>query len=248
MRTIILLFSLVSLGCSAVKRGGDSYVGSFQKQDPRAIALFQKASEHLEDREFAPAVKILDDLLVDHPSTQLDLVFLYNSGVGYEGLNNCEMAQKRFREVIRVGGDRYNKLEAQALYRLSFVHLCLGNFNKHLVTLLDLYKRKKYLPFEVKVAEMPARLATAYSIIGNKDMAKKVYKKAESGLVAIQSQNKPPVMKRRSLAKTLFYMGDLKRIKPNTMGSDRYLDSIEDVQKYLLKSVEMNSKPWSYKA
>lgn len=210
---------------------------------------FSRGLKALEKEDFGTAATIFDRLLVAKPASENDLLVTYNSGNAYEGLGNCGKAADRYREVVRGSAGKFPGIEAHAFYRLSLMYECLGQDTKTVTSLLDAQKREKQLPMEIARAELPARLASAYSRLGNRAKALEYFNLASDGLKAILASGSTPRTQKESLGKTLFYMGHLNPAQRQGEGDPMgYLQALSMQQPYLLQAVELNHSSWSRKA
>jgi hypothetical protein len=132
--------------------------------------------------------------------------------------------------------------------RLSDCLICLGDDKKAMVNLVEVYNNRKFLPEEVGEAEVPARLAAAYARDGNGKMAERYFKAAEVGLNKLRNSKNMPRDQREIMARTLFLMGNMQQLKPDTLTSADYFTTVASLQKYLFRAVEMNVDVWSPQA
>lgn len=247
----VLVFFLV--GCGSLDKKGDKSKadGSVQKPsvDPDLLAEFELGVKALDEEKYPAAEAIFKTILRERPSNRFLLIVEYNLAAAFEGQKRCKDAGKGYRKVARAALGKFPRIEAQALYRLSFAYSCVGADEKAVVSLLDAQRRKQYLQEEVAVAEIPARLASAYARIGNNEKAEIYYSDARRGIQYLRAKFKNRRGLNDILAKTLFLMGRIQpiedRVKTNSF---EYLDGLEYLQAYLLQSVEMNSEKWSPKA
>jgi tetratricopeptide (TPR) repeat protein len=210
---------------------------------------FQRGTAALEKEDYSTAADVFDHLLVAKPATEVDLITIYNSGNAYEGLGNCKKASERYREAVRSSAGKFTRIEAQSLFRLSLMYECLGQDTKTVTALLDTRKRAKELPIEIERAELPARLAAAYSRLGNRTKALEYFNQANSGLKAVLAKGSSARAQKDTLARTLYYMGHLNPAqKTGNADPNSYLQSLSMQQPYLLQAVEMGSRDWSHKA
>lgn len=206
---------------------------------------FEKGLRALERENYVEASRIFDALLVAKPATEFDLVTLYNSGAAYEGQANCPKAADRYRSVVRAAGNRFPRIEAQSLFRLSLMYECLGQDAKAIAALIDARKRGKSLPFETLSAEIPARLAAAYSRIGNRAKAIEYFGIASQGLKKIVAREQGSKQS-ETLGRTLYMMGQLTASqRAASVSSDSFVQSVLMQQSYLLQAVELNHPVWS---
>ena len=209
---------------------------------------FDKGLKQLEQLQYADAAKTFDGLLVAKPATEFDLVALYNSGAAYEGLGECAKASDRYRSAVRSSGSKYPRIEAEALFRLSLMYECLGKDVKAIAALIDAQKRGKSLPTETLQAQIPARLAAAYSRVGNRKKALEYFSIASEGLKKIIARESP-VQKKEVLSRTLFMMGALTPAQRDAEVSPQsFFQSLTMQQPYLLQAAEMGHPNWSKRA
>ncbi|MCB0420710.1 MAG: hypothetical protein KDD61_06925, partial [Bdellovibrionales bacterium] len=183
-----------------------------------------------------------------NPTLKFEVVVHFNLASARDGLGQCELAAKRYQKTARYAVKRFPQVEALSLLRLSYAYECLGLTSRAAVTLVDVYNRRKYLPKEVALAEVPARLAGSYAQLGNQKLADKYFKVAERGLGQLRNTRDTALARRELLAKTLFLMGKMKTDSIEKVGALKFMESMEYLQKYLLKSVEMGSVEWSVRA
>lgn len=198
----------------------------------------------LDEGKSTEAAELYDRLVIEYPSNTIEPMIVYNAGLAYLQGGVCPKAGDRFRQVVRLSNKKIPQLQGRALLRLSDIHTCLGEDSKAVATLVQLSRDKYGLPPEISAAEIPAKLAAAYARIGNIKEAERYFKIAEKGLSRMQDGLKD-ADKRSELSRILFTMGNISQLNTKTMKSGDYLATIRALQKYLYKSVEMNSKTWS---
>jgi len=220
-------------------------------QDMGNQNTFDRGVQALDGERYEDAARIFDSLLLEKPGTEMDLVTLFNSGVAYEGLAQCQKAADRYRKVVRSSAGRFKRIEGEALFRLSLAYECLGQDTKTVTALIDAKRRGKQLSFETVQAEIPARLAAAYSRLGNRAKALEYFNQASAGLKAVVTRGAGSAEKVQTdlLARTLFTMGRLSPTqKTAQVDPITYLQSISMQQPYLLQAMEFKRAPWSGKA
>lgn len=198
----------------------------------------------LEDRKFADALAVFDGFLAREPVSPWTQSSMLNAGRALEGLERWTDAAERYRIVVKSTNEA-PKLQAMALYRLSFCHEALGNEREVVAALSDVVTRSKHLPKETANAELPARLATAYARVGNFDRATDFYKQAEGGIARLraEAQNLP-----EWLPRTLYYMG-MRASSDTKWGQfEATLRPFARGQVYLLQAAELGDEAWSSRA
>ncbi len=216
--------------------------------EDRVDPAFERGLKALEQENYVQAAQIFDNLLVEKPASEADLVITYNSAAAHEGLGQCPKASERYREIVRSSAGKYKHLEGISLFRLSLMYECMGMDTKTITALLDAKKRGKELSFETRNAEIPARLAAAYARIGNKQKAIEYFGQASEGLKKLVSQTANHKQK-ELLARTLFLMGQLNSSqRMASVPPTSYMQSVSMQQPYLLQAIEMDFPMWSKKA
>lgn len=217
--------------------------------DLRPSPGYDRGVKYLDMENYASAADEFDRLLVAKPAAELDLATTFNSGAAYEGLGQCGRAAERYREVARSSAGKFPRLEAQALYRLSLAYECLNENDKTVVALLDARKRAAELPMNIMRAELPARLAAAYSRVGNRELAIKYFTEASQGLKEVLASGTSARAAKETVAKTLYAMGRLnaaqKRVEGNPVA---FVQSLSMQQPYLLQAIELRFPQWTRRA
>ena len=217
--------------------------------DARPSPGYDRGVKYLDMENYPSAADEFDRLLVAKPATELDLATTFNSGAAYEGMGQCDRAAERYREVARSATGKYPRMEAQALYRLSLAYECLNQNDKTVVSLLDARKRANELPMNVARAELPARLAAAYSRVGNRPMALKYFGEASQGLKDVLASGTSARAAKETVAKTLYAMGRLNAAQKRVEGDPlAFVQSLSMQQPYLLQAIELRFPQWTRRA
>lgn len=250
IRNLFLVLVLAIVGCSSSGKKSDGAAESLADEpvptDAAVLKQFNTGIEQLDQENYAAAEKTFRNLVIENPTSQFHWVAMYNLAAAYEGLKKCQEAGVGYRKVARASMNKYPRLEAQALFRLSFAYSCLGFDEKAVASLLDAQRRSALLQEDVAVAEIPARLAAAYARLGNKEKANEYFGKASRGVQMLREKNKNRRAIRDILAKTLFLMGRMSPIEARVSADPfDYLTTLQLLQIYLLESVELNSDEWS---
>ncbi|MCB0356631.1 MAG: hypothetical protein KDD40_06470 [Bdellovibrionales bacterium] len=246
-----MFIMMTGLGCASLfgTKGSDDQVSEKQKvEEKENLQLFDQANKYLDAKKYDLAIKQYETILHKSPSTSFETLILFNLGTAYEGKGDCRGAGRSFRKVVKIANQNQKKLQAESLFRLALAYECIGNDEKTITTLKDLELRKEWISAEVAFAELPAKLASAYARKDNSAEANKYYKMAEKGLAQMTAMRMDPKKKQEMMARTLYSMGTIKHryfIKKNQL---KYVKNLEYVQKYLLKSVELNHSLWSPRA
>jgi tetratricopeptide (TPR) repeat protein len=214
---------------------------------PDAPAQYKEALLLLQEEKFEPALKVFDDFLQQDPTSHYSQVANYNSGRALEGLSRWTEAAERYRAVTVACEGIAPKLQALALYRLSFTSEALADDAATVAVLHDLVNRSESLPKEVANAELPARLASAYARVGSFDEAVSFYKKAEVGIAQLR-RSAGPGGTPEWLPRTLYFMGSMSLRRVSWDDFEAALRPLARGQAYLLQAAEVGVAPWSERA
>lgn len=246
MKLGILLILITSLmGCATGEKLDQAAIERLNKQEREVKARFNEALAYMDARQYKTAGLEFKSILQQYPTTNLELLIVYNLGGALEGLGRYKKAVSRYREVVNKSMGRQKSLEAQALIRMSYVYEYLNDDSKVVASLFSARKFESQLPRHVVLAEIPARLAAAYARQGNQAMAQRFFIEAQDGLKSVNLNVRDGDKKRELLSKTLYHMGNLKRQKVETISSENFINSLIYLQNYLLLSVELDVIGWS---
>ena len=224
--------------------------------DPATVQRFQLGIQALDNEKYDQALKIFDGLIQSDPTSEFEVVALFNSAAALEGLGQCEESSKRYRKVGQLSPDRSSRLRAQSIFRLSYTYECMNQDAKVVAALLETLKRPKLFEPEVIQAEVPARLAAAYARMNEMKTAQRYLDDAERGMLALSAIWENSAQKRELIAKTYFLMGrpkvtkiEIDPVKPETLETfDRFAQNLDLLQGYLMRSIYVNVEPWSKKS
>jgi tetratricopeptide (TPR) repeat protein len=249
----LCLLSACSTSSRIAESAPSSLHNSAQIDDPRveaslegAPSAYRQALDLLSREKFDEALIQLEMFLRDMPTSRWTQATRLNIGRALEGLGRFTEAGERYREVIRATTPN-SRLQAAALYRLSFCSEALGNDQQVVAVLSDVVNRGSLLSSEVIRAEVPARLAAAYARVGNFDRAVDFYRQAEAGILRLRREwgdQKVPEW----LPRTLFYMGNMSLRQATWNDFETSMRPLARGQVYLLQSAEYEIAPWSQKA
>lgn len=205
---------------------------------------FEKAARALEEKNYPLAAQLFDQLRASKPTSEMDFISLFNAAVAYENMKDCPEALSRYRQVIQGSVKKYPRLQALAQYNASSVYECLGDDTKALSSLLEARKLKSFLPQQLTLTEMPARLAAFYAELGDRKTAVKYFDEATQGLKRMGAENADSKKFNKKMGQILFLMGRLSdrdmAVQANPINS---LRAIEFQQPFLLQAVEMEADP-----
>lgn len=255
-------FAVVSLialaGCASVHKAARSLVGassaapSIRTTDHASGAVpseapdaYRESVTALDAGKYDEALKGFDRFTQQNAASAWSQAAMLNSGRALEGLKRWPEAIERYRQVVNSTGTA-PRLQAMALYRLSYGHEALADDAQVVVDLNDLLARTSALPTEIAQAELPARLAAAYARVGNFDRAQDFYKRAELGIARLRQKSAGQIPD--WLPRTLFLMGDSSRRQISWVDFETGLRPLARNQVYLLEAAELGVDPWATRA
>lgn len=244
---LVLLLS-TQVGCSLFhkKKDGGS---SASTPDPKVMVQFEKGLKYLEEENYTSASVTFERILAQNPTSEFELVTMFNAGAAREGIRDCKGAADRYRKAVAGARGKFPQIESQSLYRLSFAYECLGVDPKVITSLLEIKSHPMGLPDETLLTELPARLAAAYARAGNKELSREYYDQANKGLEDLKVSFRSKARYAEVLARTLFFMGRLnlpdERVKSNAKA---YLENVRTLQPYLAQSIALDAPTWSEKS
>ncbi|WP_413585694.1 tetratricopeptide repeat protein [Bdellovibrio sp. HCB274] len=248
MKKLISLFVLFSLtGCSFFQMNR-SEEGTLQSQRLLEEKDLNTAQESLKSGNFPEALKQFKLFQQTYPvSTYLQFSRI-GEGQALEGQEEWFQAAAVYRDVILKTRNLQPDIAALASYRMSFCDEALGDDQKTIASLLDARGLRDSLPLTVGYAEIPARLAAAYSRVGREKEAIQYLNEAEKGIAKIRAEADATKLEKDWLAKTYYQMGSVSTNQLSTETFDGFVNSQTLMQIYLIKTLELNDSRWSPKA
>jgi tetratricopeptide (TPR) repeat protein len=220
---------------------------------PHAPEEYKQALRLIEEEKFADALAILSDYMIQEPTSPYLQSASFHSARALEGLGRWRDASERYRGVVVACEGLAPRLQAMALYRLSFCWEALADDQQTVAVLFDLEKRSAELPKEILSAELPARLAAAYARVGNFDRAIDYYQKAETGIKQLKRTkvlegNGSKAEVPSWLPRTLYFMGSMSLRHVSWSDFETAFRPLARSQTYLLEASELGMDPWSTRA
>ncbi len=177
----------------------------------------------------------------DHPQTIYDTEARFGEARSLEEMEEWSLAQKIYEEIIAERLSSHPDLATLAMYYQSRAAEALGEEGKMLASLKGAEQNSAQLPEEIRIAALPARLATAYIKLGQTEEAKKYLALAKAGVEQLAAKQLPL----SKIAQLYFEMGSLSTNQLSIENFQTHLDSLENNQIYLLRSIETGVSPWS---
>ncbi|QLY25334.1 hypothetical protein [Bdellovibrio sp. KM01] len=241
----LLCFSFLA-GCSFIQMNrGDQ---SLQNQRLIEERDLNSAQDNLTAGSYVQAQKQYQTFQETYPRSNFFQASRIGQAQALEGQGKWVEAAAIYRDVVLKTRNLQPDIAAMALYRMSFCDEALGDDQKTVADLLDAQSLRNTLPLTVGHAEIPARLAAAYSRMGREKEAVQYLNEAEKGIAKIRAESDLSKLEKDWLAKTYYQMGSVTTNQLSPENFDSFVASQKFVQVYLLKTMELNDSRWSPKA
>ncbi len=243
MKKLIPALAILA-SCSSI---GKVFDQPHQLLAPASSHQYNQGLKKIEQGKYAEGRQDLENFLQAVPVSNYTQVANFNIAYSLELERQFQEAADKYREVIISTLKSAPRLQAYALYRLSFCLEALGDDAQVVAVLDDVNQRKHLLAPEVATAELPSRQAAAYSRVGNVEQAQALYKQAETAVMGYRRQrsqaNQP-----EWLAKTLYHMGRTNLREASWENFEVVVRPLAKTQQFLLEAAELNHDHWSKKA
>ncbi len=245
---ILIVFCLLLSGCSLFRTKPD-----VSPLPPKASVraeqekILQEADAEFEKKNYKLSLEKFESFVQKYPQS----IFFAQANLGvaqsYLSLGAWEKAVTSFRTVINFTRTKQPEISAKSLYSSAYCYEMLGNDVRLLATLKDAEALSAYLPEDIRLAELPARLASVYYKLGRELQADRYFQIADRGMSQLRAQEAGKLSK-AWIAKTYFQMGGLTSSQLSSENLRSHMESLAKMQVFTLKAIEENGEPWSQRA
>ena len=235
----------ILVGCSSVGKVVDQ---------PHQVAtsstkneFYNQALKKIDQGKYSEARADLENFLREIPISSYTQVANFNIAYTLELERQFKEAAEKYRDVIVSTSKSAPRLQAYALYRLSYCLEAMGDDAQVVAVLDDVSKRSHLLASEVANAELPSRQAAAYARVGNVEQSQAYYKAAEAAVMGFRRKRNQTTQP-EWLAKTLYHMGRTNLRDVTWENFEVVVRPLTKTQKFLLEAAELNHEHWSKKA
>lgn len=244
----VFLLCFLQIGCSFFEKKVDvtplppsEDIRSEQEQ------WLKEADGFFEKKDYKSSLEKYESFIQKNPQS----IFLVQAHLGlarnYMALLQWQKAIDSFRSILRLTIEKQPELVAESLYSMSYCYEMLGEELKLFTTLKDTEKLRQHLSDEIRLAELPARLASAYYKSGDEITADRYFQEADQGMAQIKAQKGDKISK-SWISKTYFQMGGMISSQLSSNNLKAHIESLGKMQLFTLKAVEENGEPWSDRA
>lgn len=248
MKNLILLFSFITIAACATKPNKaitglppSPEVMAAQKQELVSVQGM------LDKQDYKNAKEAYERFMKKNPDSIYFAAAELGLAKAYEGFEDWTSAADVYRRVIDLTRNTQPEIAAEAFYRISFCYEALGDETRLLAALLDANRLQKYLKDATRSAEIPARLAASYKRMGQDKEAQKYISQADDGAKRIRAQSDLSKV-REDLSRTYYLMGSFSTNQISAESLQASLDTLELMQIFLLRSIELESSIYSKKS
>lgn len=246
MEALILMLALSGCMGNLLTRASSPPPGPNRTQyesDENALtqwtSLFNAKDYHKVDLE-------IGQFLQNNGNTQHWYAILFLHGRTKEALEDWIGAAQVYRKIIERSTDQQLEFVALADYRLAYCYEVLLENEKALAALNDLNRLNAYLPLEVSLAEIPARIASIYARLNQPTLADTYTIRAEKGIRQLRAtkKNSDPDW----LSRTLIKMGGISLTQVDEDSFKQNLLTLTRNQRYLIQAIELQHPTWAPEA
>ncbi len=168
---------------------------------------------------------------------------MFTYGLAKEGLEDWSGALQVYQNIIGRSTEQQWEYVALAMHRRAYCYEVMLDNEKALASLMDAARLKSYLPLEITLAEIPARVASVYARMNQPLFADQFTKKAERGIQQLRSMRKNNDSE--FIARTLYKMGGLSLTQVDESSFIQNIRTLIRNQRFLIQSIELSNSIWS---
>lgn len=188
----------------------------------------------------------VEDFFNKNPQVYHWYAMMFYQGVAKEGLEDWSGALSVYQQIVDRSFDREMEFVALAFYRRAYCFEVLLENEKALASLTDAAQLQAYLPLEVSLAEIPARIASLHARFQQMALSDFYTRKAERGIQKLK------ILRRNSnnewIGKSLVKMGSLSLTQIDEQSFRQNIITLRRNQRYLIQAIELNHPVWSPEA
>lgn len=241
---VIILMKLFFLSsCGTVEKKSEIPLSASQlryENDEQALTEWQKL---LEKKEFLKVNNEIFKSLNELSFSKHWYGIMFTYALAKEGLEDWSGALQVYQSIIGRSTDQQWEFVALALHRKAYCYEVTLENEKALAALTDASRLKSYLPLEVTLAEIPARLASVYARMDQISLADQFTKKAELGIQQLRA------MKRNNdsevVVRTLYKMGGLSLTQIDESSFKQNILTLIRNQRFLIQAIEHSQNRWA---
>lgn len=213
------------------------------EQEVDKLNLWQS---QLEKQEYLKVTNEISEFLKNSPLPAHWFGIQFTLGRAKEGLEDWDGAIQTYQGIVSRSTDRQLEYVALGFYRLAYCYEVVLKNEKALAALNDAAALSSYLPIEISLAEIPARIASVYSRLNQPALADRYTQKAEKGILQVKGIRKKS--NPEALSRTLVNMGTPSLVHLDDESFLQTVRTLQRNQKYLIQAIELGHKIWAPEA
>lgn len=212
----------------------------------REEAFLTQLEPLLAAKNYKQVIDNVTDFFSKNPQVYHWYALMFYQGIAKEGLEDWSGALSVYQNIVDRSFDREMEFVALAFYRRAYCFEVLLENEKALASLSDAAKLQAYLPLEVSLAEIPARIASLHARFQQMALSDLYTRKAERGIQKLKA------LRRNSnsewIGKSLVKMGSLSLTQIDEQSFRQNVITLQRNQRYLIQAIELNHPVWSPEA
>lgn len=210
------------------------------ENDEQALIQWQK---FLGNKEYGKVHREVESFIRSNPTSKHWFGIMFTWGMANEGLEDWNSALQIYQQIIDRSTDQQWEFVALAFYRRAYCYEVALDNEKAIASLADAAKLNSYLPIEITMAEIPARLASVYARLNQNSWADFYTKKAEQGMMKVRAikKNADPEW----MGRTLLKMGSVSLTQIDESSFKQNIQTLIRNQRYLIQAIELSHPYWS---
>lgn len=229
------------LGCSTINffEKEAAQENSVQRQFDRDEIASARWEAQVNSGKFTNAINEIPAFLKERAGTQHWYPIMFTYGRAKEGVEDWEGAIQAYREIVERSNDQQMEFVALAFYRMAYCYEVRLENERALAALHDSAKLQSYLPLEISLAEIPARIASIHARLNQPQLADVYTRKADSGLRRLRGMKKGTDPE--WISRTLLRMGSLSLSPVDAESFKQNVQTLIRNQRYLVQTIEINN-------
>lgn len=240
---VYMLFSISCGSLSTVPQEKGATLKEKYAQEENQLNSFESL---LTAKQYSALNDALYDYFKTTPQPQHWYAFMFYYGLAKEGLEDWSGALFIYQQIVDRSFNREMEFVALAFYRRAYCYEVLFENEKALASLTDAGRLKVYLPMEITLAEIPARMASLHARLRQTTVADAFTRRAERGIQRLRALRKREDTE--WIGKSLVKMGSVSLAQVDEESFRQNVMTLMRNQRYLIQAIELKHPVWSVEA
>lgn len=236
-----LFFIMIQLSACSMFHWNDS-AEKKAAANREQVSMLENAKTLFDQTHYADAEAAYMVMLSKYPSGEYSQSARMGLASVEEARGEFQKAIEIYREVVDLNKVYNPAVSTLALFRLAYCYEVTAQDLLNLAALKDVERRSDLLPDEIRLAELPARLATAHMRLSDLETAQSYLKKASEGLYEIKVKK---LVTKKTMAEIYYYMGRMGSHEIHNADFSKAVAALKSVEPFAIKAIEQEEAPWS---